>query len=179
MAHACVAGLRGHGVRRAHWQASQEVEELRGRPERTRIKIGFGINAEQNPTSDIGVFAWGSWNDGASETYAFTEIERSISAGAVVKGASWNRNDDAVGIALVRNGLSRAHRDYLAVGGHGAFIGDGQLNYRPESIVEAYYSAKFAKNAWVTLDYQRIANAAYNRDRGPVTIGSIRLHAQF
>ena len=152
-------------------------EVSRVRTERT--KIGFGINAEQNLTSDIGVFARVSWNDGASETYAFTEIERSISAGAVVKGALWQRNDDAVGIALVRNGLSSAHEDYLAAGGHGAFIGDGQLNYRPESIVEAYYSANVAKNAWVTLDYQRITNPAYNRDRGPVTVGSVRLHAQF
>lgn len=144
-----------------------------------RTKIGFGISAEQNLTSDIGVFARGSWNDGASETYAFTEIERSISTGAVLKGDLWSRGDDAIGIALVRNGLSSAHRDYLAAGGHGAFIGDGQLNYRPESIVEAYYSAKVAKAAWVTLDYQRIANPAYNRDRGPVTVGSIRLHAQY
>ena len=144
-----------------------------------RTKIGFGVNAEQNLTANIGVFGRGSWNDGASETYAFTEIERSISAGVVAKAGRWNRADDTVGIAIVRNGLSSAHRDYLAAGGHGAFIGDGKLNYRPESIVEAYYSANVAKNAWVTLDCQRIANPAYNRDRGPVTVGSIRLHAQY
>jgi hypothetical protein len=82
-------------------------------------------------------------------------------------------------VAVVRNGLSSAHRDYLAAGGHGAFIGDGRLNYRPESIVEAYYSVNVAKNAWVSLDYQRIANPAYNADRGPVNVGSIRLHAQY
>lgn len=144
-----------------------------------RTKIGFGVSAEQSLTSDIGVFTRASWNDGASETYAFTEIERSISTGAIVQGGLWARDNDAVGVALVRNGLSAAHRDYLAAGGHGAFIGDGRLNYRPETIVEAYYSANVAKSAWVTLDYQRIANPAYNRDRGPVTIGSIRLHAQY
>lgn len=144
-----------------------------------RAKIGFGVNAEQNLTADIGAFVRGSWNDGASETYAFSEIERSISAGTVVRGKAWNRNDDAAGIALVRNGLSRAHRDYLAAGGHGAFVGDGQLNYRPESIVEAWYSLNLAGNAWVTLDYQRIANPAYNADRGPVTVGAVRLHAQY
>ena len=144
-----------------------------------RTKVGFGINAEQNLTPDIGVFARASWNDGASETYAFSEIDRSLSAGAVVKGRAWKRNDDAVGIALVRNGLSSAHRDYLAAGGHGAFIGDGELNYRPEAIVEAYYSVNVAKGAWITLDCQRIANPAYNASRGPVTVGSIRLHAQY
>jgi hypothetical protein len=96
-----------------------------------------------------------------------------------MKGRAWNRGDDTVGIAFVRNGLSSAHRDYLAAGGHGAFIGDGKLNYRPESIVEAYYSVNVAKHAWVTLDYQRIANPAYNADRGPVNVGSMRLHAQY
>ena len=95
-----------------------------------------------------------------------------------MEGAFWHRNDDAVGFALVRNGLSSAHRDYLAAGGHGAFIGDGQLNYRPEFIVEAYYSANVAKNASVTLGYQWITNPAYNRNRGPLTVGSIRLQAQ-
>jgi carbohydrate-selective porin OprB len=144
-----------------------------------RVKYGFGINAEQNLTPDTGIFARASWNDGASETFAFTEIERSLSAGAVMKGRAWNRGDDTVGIAFVRNGLSSAHRDYLAAGGHGAFIGDGKLNYRPESIVEAYYSVNVAKYAWITLDYQHIASPAYNADRGPVNVGSMRLHAQY
>jgi high affinity Mn2+ porin len=142
-------------------------------------KVGFGASVEQNLTADIGLFGRASWNDGASETYAFTEIERSMSVGAVVKGTAWSRAKDSVGVAVVRNGLSSAHRDYLAAGGHGAFIGDGRLNYRPESIVEAYYSVNVAKNAWVSLDYQRIANPAYNADRGPVNVGSIRLHAQY
>lgn len=144
-----------------------------------RSKHGFGLGAEQNMTDDIALFGRASWNDGKSETYAFTEIERSVSAGAVVKGTAWSRTDDRVGVALVRNGLSKAHRDYLAAGGHGAFIGDGQINYRPESLLEVYYSINVAKGAWVTLDYQRIANPAYNADRGPVNVGSIRVHAQY
>ena len=156
-----------------------------------RTKVGFGLNAEQNLTADVGVFARASWNDGKSETYAFSEIDRSLSFGAVAQGRAWNRAADALGVALVGNGLSAAHRDYLAAGGHGAFIGDGRLGYRPEAIVEAYYSLKLsngvgngvadgvAPGAWVTLDYQHIANPAYNRDRGPVGIASIRLHAQY
>jgi len=144
-----------------------------------RSKYGFGLSAEQNLTADIGLFGRASWNDGASETYAFTEIERSVSAGAVVKGGAWKRGEDSAGIAVVRNGLSGAHRDYLAAGGHGAFIGDGRLNYRPESIVEAYYSMNVAKDVWVSLDYQRIVHPAYNADRGPVNMGSLRVHAQY
>ena len=144
-----------------------------------RSKVGFGVNAEQNLTADLGVFTRASWNDGQSETYAFSEIDNSFSVGAVLQGSAWQRAADNVGVALVRNGLSAAHRDYLAAGGHGAFIGDGQLNYRPEAIVEAYYSVNLASSAWLTLDYQHIVNPAYNRDRGPVAIGSVRLHAEY
>ena len=144
-----------------------------------RAKVGFGLNAEQNLTADVGVFTRASWNDGKSETYAFSEIDRSLSFGAVAQGRAWGRAADALGVALVRNGLSDAHRDYLAAGGHGAFIGDGRLDYRPEAIVEAYYSVNLAKSAWLTLDYQYITNPAYNRDRGPVSVGSVRLHTQY
>ncbi|SNT11146.1 Carbohydrate-selective porin OprB [Noviherbaspirillum humi] len=146
---------------------------------RERSKVGYGINAEQSLSPDVGMFARASWNDGKSETYAFTEIERSVSAGMVVKGASWRRPDDAVGIAFARNGLSRVHRDYLAAGGSGAFIGDGRLNYRPETIFEGYYSFAAARRVRLTLDFQRILNPAYNADRGPVSIASLRLHAEY
>jgi high affinity Mn2+ porin len=144
-----------------------------------RKKVGFGISLEQNVSSDIGIFARASRSDGASETYAFAEIDHSLSAGAIVRGSAWQRSNDALGIALISNGLSQAHRDYLAAGGLGAFIGDGRLNYRPESILETYYSIGITKHAALTLDYQRIVNPAYNQDRGPVNVGTIRLHAQY
>jgi hypothetical protein len=82
-------------------------------------------------------------------------------------------------VAFARNGLSAAHRDYLAAGGFGFFIGDGRLNYRPENIVETFFSLNVFKGTWVTLDIQRIQNPAYNADRGPVNVGSIRLHTEF
>ena len=150
-----------------------------GKVRRENIKYGFGFNLEQNLTPELNVFTRASWNDGASETYAFTEIERSFSSGAAVKGILWGRHADMVGVAFVRNGLSRVHQEYLAAGGHGAFIGDGQLTYRPETIVEAYYSANVAKSTWITLDLQHIANPAYNADRGPVKVASIRFHTEF
>jgi high affinity Mn2+ porin len=64
-------------------------------------------------------------------------------------------------------------------GGLGFFIGDGRLNYHPENIVEAFYSLTVVKAAWVTLDMQRIQNPAYNADRGPVDVATIRAHAEF
>jgi high affinity Mn2+ porin len=142
-------------------------------------KAGFGTSLEQNITRDIGLFARASRNDGDTETYAFAEIERSISAGTVVKGASWGRTDDTIGLAYVQNGLSSVHQQYLANGGLGFFIGDGKINYQPEKILEGYYSLNVVKNVWFSLDYQHITNPAYNTDRGPVEIYGARLHLEY
>ena len=144
-----------------------------------RVKYGFGVNLEQSLTAATGIFARGSWNNGEAEEFAFTEIDRSISAGVSVAGTGWKRPSDTLGLAFVRNGLSAAHRDYLAAGGLGFFIGDGQLSYRPESIFETYYSFGLVKDAWLSLDFQRIFNPAYNHDRGPVSVASARFHYGF
>ncbi len=142
-------------------------------------KYGAGINVEQNLTSDIGMFLRTSWNDGKTETYSFTEVERSVTVGMSMAGTRWGRADDVLGIAGIRNGLSQAHRDYLAAGGTGVFIGDGRLNYRPEDIVEAYYNVRVSKAATLGLDVQKIFHPAYNADRGPVLVAGARLHVEF
>jgi hypothetical protein len=150
-----------------------------GNMRKDQAKIGFGMNIEQNVTRDIGLFARASRNDGGTETYAFAEIERSMSAGAVAKGEFWGRSNDTIGLAYVQNGLSSAHRDYLANGGLSFFIGDGRINYRPETILEGFYSMEFAKNMSLSFDYQHIDNPAYNADRGPVRIVGARLHLEY
>ena len=43
-------------------------------------------------------------------------------------------------------------------------------------MVEAYYGWRAAKDWTFTLDYQRVANPAYNQDRGPVSVGTLRVH---
>ena len=144
-----------------------------------RTKLGVGLNVEQAVSDAVGLFARASWADGKTETYAFTEIDRSVSGGVVIKGTSWGRSQDSLGLGVVRNGLSKDHRDYLAAGGLGFFIGDGRLNYRPETIWEAFYNLRLTKAAWVTLDWQFIRNPAYNADRGPANVASVRLHTEF
>jgi high affinity Mn2+ porin len=144
-----------------------------------QIKHGFGLNLEQALSADIGLFARSSWADGGTEAYAFTEIDRSVSGGALVKGSAWGRGRDSAGVALARNGLSDVHRDYLGAGGLGFFIGDGRLNYRAEAILEAFYNFNVSKGTWVSLDWQHIRNPAYNADRGPARVASVRLHAEF
>jgi high affinity Mn2+ porin len=144
-----------------------------------RLKYGFYVNAEQAITKDIGVFTRASWNDGQTEILSFTDIDRSLSGGVSIKGSSWGRPNDTIGLGGAINGLSSAHRDFLAAGGLGLLIGDGQLNYSPEKILETYYSINLAKWGTLSFDYQFIADPAYNADRGPVSIYSTRLHAEF
>lgn len=155
------------------------VPDLNQVRNREQIKYGVGLNLEQAITSDVGVFARGSWADGRTETYAFTEIDRSLSGGVLVKGSSWGRAQDTVGLGVARNFLSRVHRDYLAAGGLGFFVGDGGLNYRPEMIVETFYNVQVSKAVAVALNWQHIRNPAYNADRGPVNTFAVRLHTEF
>lgn len=143
---------------------------------RDQSKVGAGVALEQALGADAGVFARGSWNDGGAETYAFTEIDRSATAGVEIKGHSWGRAQDRLGAAIAVNGISSAHRRYLAAGGLGAFLGDGALDYGTERIAELYYSMRLAKSTWFSIDWQRIVNPAYNRDRSPVSVASVRLH---
>ena len=142
-------------------------------------RVGIGINAEQSITDAIGLFARAMWTDGKTETYAFTEIDRSASGGVLMKGGAWGRAADTLGIAFARNGLSAERRNYLAAGGLGFFIGDGRINYRAESVLETFYSFGVARNFWLSFDWQHIRNPAYNADRGPVNVGTVRLHTEF
>jgi hypothetical protein len=144
-----------------------------------RVKHGYIANVEQELADGVGLFAKASWNDGHSETYSYIEVDRSLSAGIALQGRRWGLDGHEAGAAFVRNGLSSAHRDYLAAGGHGFFIGDGALRYRPESIAEAYYQARAGRALSFTLDWQLARNPAYNADRGPVHVFSGRLHASF
>jgi len=144
-----------------------------------RFKYGFALNIEQELATNLGAFFRAGWNDGQSESWAFTEIDRTIAFGLLLKGARWRRPKDEVGTALVFNGLSNAHRDYLAAGGVGFIIGDGTLNYGSEEILELYYNLELREGMNVSLDLQGVNHPAYNRDRGPVAIMAIRCHMAY
>ena len=60
------------------------------------LKYGFGISADQEIAKDIGVFARLGWNDGKTESFAFTAIDRLAEGGVSVAGARWRRPDDVV-----------------------------------------------------------------------------------
>ena len=144
-----------------------------------RTKYGYYLNFEQALTDDVGIFGRWSWNNGKTEIAAFTDIDASLSFGTSIRGTSWGRPDDKIGLAGAINAISRDHRDFLAIGGLGILVGDGQINYRPEKIIETFYAYNVNKWSTLTFDYQFIADLAHNADRGPVSVFSARLHAEF
>ncbi len=149
------------------------------RVRRYRSRPGGSLNLEQEVAAGVGVFARAGWDDGTLESYEYTDIDRSLSAGVSVAGARWGRKRDVLGLAGVVNDISAEHADYLDAGGLGILIGDGRLPHKSsERIFEGYYKAALAGGVELTFDAQVVGNPAYNADRGPATVLGLRLHAQ-
>ena len=144
-----------------------------------RLKTGLGLNTEYTFPRLVRVFARAGWNEGHSESFAYTEVNNSAQAGGDLIGALWNRSQDRLGFAVVSNGLSAAHREYLALGGQGFLIGDGMLRYGRENILETYYTAHVRRGVSASGGLQYIDHPGYNRDRGPILVSTIRLHVDF
>ena len=143
-------------------------------------KAGVSLNLEQELTDDLGAFARTGWSQGRFEAYEFTDINQTLSLGLSLRGSSWGRADDTVGLAVAVNDTSASAKRFFAAGGLGILVGDGRLlRSGPESILETYYSFAAFSGGKLTLDYQFISNPAYNRDRGPVSVLGARAHVEF
>ena len=142
-------------------------------------KRGIGINVEQYVANEVGVFVRGMYADGNTEVDAFNSADRSLSFGALARGALWHRPFDVAGVGAGMSWISATHARYLAMGGVDGFIGDGHLRNGPESVIEAFYSVNLLKAIWLSADYQHIRNPGFNQDRGPVDIFGARVHAEF
>jgi high affinity Mn2+ porin len=147
--------------------------------QRGRVKYGFGINLEQQLSANLRAYGRFGWNNGTTESFAYTEVDQSFSLGADYGGDRWYRHHDKVGLAFVTNGISGDHREYLKLGGLGFLLGDGTLTYGREDIFEGYYNAHLWRGIYGALDVQHISNPGYNRDRGPVFVPAVRLHIEF
>jgi high affinity Mn2+ porin len=144
-----------------------------------RSRPGVYLNVEQEVTDGVGVFGRIGWSDGDYESYEYTDIDRTVHVGVSVSGQRWKRKDDTAALAIAVNALSDAGHRYLNAGGLGILIGDGRLPHPgAEDIVEGYYSLSLLKGMTLSLDDQVIVNPAYNRDRGPVNVVSLRLHLE-
>ncbi|MBN9544164.1 MAG: carbohydrate porin [Alphaproteobacteria bacterium] len=147
---------------------------------RGSFRPGVAGNLEQGITEDLGVFLRAGLTDGSREADEFTDIDNSVAAGLSLKGTSWARGGDTVGLAFESGGISVAAQHYFAAGGLGVLVGDGRLaHYAREHVVEAYYSLALISGVDLTADYQFVANPAHNSDRGPVSVLGLRLHGQF
>ena len=144
-----------------------------------RYKYGFGLNLEQEIASNVGVFSRLGWSDGKNQGWVFSDVDYTATAGVSIKGAAWHRPDDTFALAGAMNGISKTHQEFLAAGGTGILAGDGNLNYGWEKILETYYDFKIWKTIHSSLDYQFISAPAFNKDRGPVSFFSARVHWEF
>ncbi|MGO9776237.1 MAG: carbohydrate porin [Terracidiphilus sp.] len=143
------------------------------------LKYGFGYNTEQELTENMRVFGRFGWNEGQHESFAYTEVDQTVEAGADYAGNRWHRPADKIGLAVVSNAIKADHQNYLKLGGLGFLLGDGKLNYGRENIVESYYNRHAWRGLFYAVDVQHINNPGYNRDRGPVWVGSVRAHVDF
>jgi hypothetical protein len=155
------------------------IPDITNHPWHITRKYGFGVNIEQNLMRDVTTFARWGWDDGKTESFAYTEVDSTFAEGVGVNGARWHRKQDRAGVAFVSNGIKKDHQIYLADGGNGFLLGDGKLNYGRENILESYYTAHVWRGIYVAPGVQYIVNPGYNRDRGPVVVPTLRLHGEF
>jgi high affinity Mn2+ porin len=142
----------------------------------------LGLNWEQEIAKNVGLFSRLGWNDGHEEAWTYTEVNWSASLGASVKGPLRDlpkRQDDVFGLAGIVSGASSDQRAFLAAGGLGILDGDGALSYSAEKVLETYYAFQLDKSFQLMLDYQFVADPAFNSARGPVSIFGARVHWEY
>ncbi len=141
-----------------------------------RFTYGFGVNFEQEIVRDIGFFSRLGWNNGQNEAWMFTDVDYAASLGLSINGELWHRPEDTIGLAGAFNGISKVEQEFFEAGGLGILAGDGNLNYGWEKLLETYYDFQIWKTIHTTVDYQFIADPAFNSARGPVSVFGARLH---
>ena len=147
---------------------------------RYRLTEGFVINFEQEITSDLGAFLRLAARNPNYEAWAFSDASRSLEVGLSLKGTSWRRPNDTIGLAEMAAGIGHAEKAFFNAGGLGILAGDGKLpHYGIENVIEFYYNFEVHKGVNVTFDYQLAANPAFNEDRGPINILGARIDVKF
>ena len=178
-------GFATHGNMGEYDQATA-LSEMTGQPadiaavRSPHTKYGMALNLQQQLKTDLGLFARASVQQGQYEAFDFTDVSQSYVLGLSMTGQSWDRGDDTVGVGTAVNRESGAAHRFFNAGGLGILVGDGRLPHPgSEWIVETFYRYAVLKGVNVALDYQYIDHPAYNRDRGPVSVLGVRVHAQF
>jgi high affinity Mn2+ porin len=160
-------------------EAQDTAPDITDHPWHITRKYGFGINVEQDLTPYLTAFGRFGWDNGKTESFAYSEVDQTFAEGLGAQGTWWHRKQDRAGIAFVSNAIKKDHQEYLAAGGLGFLLGDGGLNYGRENILETYYTAHIWRGIYLAPGLQHINNPGYNRDRGPVIVPTFRAHVEF
>ncbi len=159
--------------------AANTTPDITNHPWNITRKYGFGINLEQNLTHYLSAFARFGWDNGRTESFAYTEVDQTFAEGLGADGTWWRRKQDRAGIAFISNAIKKDHQNYLAAGGLGFLLGDGHLTYGRENIFESYYTVHIWRGIYLAPGVQHINNPGYNRARGPVVVPTFRAHFEF
>lgn len=154
------------------------VPDITATRRQRRVKYGVGLSAEQELRPGWRGYVRAGWNDGKTESFAYTEVDGSFSLGTDLKGNKWKRPADKMAAAYLVNSISKDHKNYLRLGGQGFLLGDGTLTYGTERIFETYYNFHIWRGSSLSVDYQRLVNPGYNQDRGPISVTSLRFHVE-
>jgi high affinity Mn2+ porin len=160
-------------------QGITPVPEITDHPWHITRKYGFGVNMEQALTPYLTVFGRFGWDNGKTESFAYTEVDQTFAGGLGANGRLWHRKLDRAGIAFATDGICKDHQTYLADGGLGFLLGDGALVYGRENVVESYYTAHVWRGIYLGPGLQHINNPGYDRARGPVLVPTFRGHVEF
>jgi carbohydrate-selective porin OprB len=164
---------------KAYLDGEDSTPDIKLHEKQGEVKYGFGFNAEQELTSNLRVYGRLGWNEGQHESFAYTEVDQTMAVGADCSGRAWSRPYDKIGLTYVTNAIKADHQEYLRLGGLGFLLGDGNLNYAREDIIESYYNLHSWRGIYYALDLQYIDHPGYNKDRGPVLFESVRMHVDF
>jgi hypothetical protein len=168
-----------HEANQAYLSGAAKIPDITAHRHPGTVKPGFGLNLEQELPANFRTYLRAGWNDGSYESFAFCEMNNTVSFGVDLSGDAWHRKDDRVGSAYVNSGLSSEHREYLALGGLGFELGDGALRYGRESVSETYYTAHLIGGLYAAAQLSFVNNPGFNRDRGPIIVPGLRTHLDF
>jgi hypothetical protein len=160
-------------------QGLTPTPDITAHPLQSTVKYGVGLNVEQEVGAGVRLYARFGWNEGQHESFCYSEIDQTFNFGGDYSGKAWRRANDKIGLTFVTNAIKRDHQAYLKLGGLGFLLGDGNLNYAREDILEGYYNLHSWRGLYWALDGQFIEHPGYNQDRGPLLVESVRMHVDF
>lgn len=118
---------------------------------------GFGVSLDQQLTDNLTVFCRAAHED--DEVY---EVATAWSIGAEISGAKWNREDDALGIAIAQ-----------------AILSDDISPDDTETLIEIYYSYALNSQVSITPDIQIIDSPGGDSHNDTLVVLGVRAQVNF